>query len=78
MQDPVADPGRSPESDLDFWLGRWHAAWDGGEGTNTISQILEGGVIYEEFDGRPGMTLQGRSYSMFDRDRKSTRLNSSH
>jgi hypothetical protein len=67
MQNPAAAAGGGPQTDLDFWLGRWQAVWDGGEGTNTITRILDGGVIYEEFDGRPGMNLQGRSYSLYDR-----------
>jgi len=51
---------------LDFWLGEWEAQWDGGRGTNTITAELDGTVIMERFDGRPGTPLQGISLSVYD------------
>jgi len=59
----------SPESrQLDFWLGDWDLTYgDGGKGRNRISKILDGCAILEEFSGAPGVQLDGRSVSMFDR-----------
>ena len=51
---------------MDFWLGHWECKWDGGQGTNRIEKILEDRVVYEQFDGRPGMVMQGRSWSVYD------------
>lgn len=51
---------------FDFWLGEWACTWEGGNGTNRVTKILDGRVIQEEFDGRPGLSLQGRSLSIFD------------
>jgi hypothetical protein len=51
---------------LDFWLGHWECRWEGGQGTNRIEKILGGRVVFEQFDGRPGMNLQGRSWSVHD------------
>ena len=56
---------------LDFWIGDWEAEWksNNGEikkGRNSIHAILGECVIFEEFDGRPGNTLVGKSLSVFD------------
>lgn len=51
---------------FDFWLGTWECRWDGGHGSNTITAELDGMVILERFDGRPGTELQGISVSIFD------------
>ncbi len=51
---------------FDFWLGEWECAWEGGSGSNRVTKILDGRVIQEEFDGRPGLALQGRSLSIYD------------
>ena len=53
-------------SELDFWLGSWHARWNGGEGTNTITRELDRKVVVERFEGRPAMELAGFSVSVFD------------
>jgi len=53
-------------SELDFWLGSWHARWNGGEGTNTITRELDRKVVVERFEGRPSMELTGYSVSVFD------------
>ena len=59
----------SPESkQLDFWIGDWDLTYgDGGKGRNRISKILDGCAILEEFSGAPGVPLDGRSFSTFDR-----------
>src|SRR5258706_10789921 len=52
--------------DLDFWLGNWDVSW--GEGltaTNQVELILDGAVVRESFDGRPGAAFQGSSWSVF-------------
>ena len=53
-------------SELDFWLGTWHARWEGGEGTNTITREFNDKVVVERFEGRPSMELTGFSVSVFD------------
>jgi Protein of unknown function (DUF1579) len=56
---------------LDFWVGQWHARWldaagKAQEGTNRIELTLDGCVVVEHFDGRPGTPLQGTSVSTYD------------
>ncbi|HEY4347803.1 MAG TPA: hypothetical protein VGM80_09450 [Gaiellaceae bacterium] len=51
---------------FDFWIGEWDCRWDGGEGSNTIVAELDGMVILERFDGRPGTPLLGLSLSVYD------------
>jgi len=53
-------------SELDFWLGSWHARSEGGEGTNTITREFDDKVVVERFEGRPSMELTGFSVSVFD------------
>jgi hypothetical protein len=58
-------------AELDFWLGRWDATWDGGTGTNRIERILGGRVIHEQFQGGDAdSTLHGQSWSVFDPERR--------
>jgi hypothetical protein len=52
--------------EFDFWVGEWDARWDGGHGTNTVTSELGGAVVFERFDGRPGVDLQGLSVSVFN------------
>ena len=52
--------------ELDFWVGEWEAEWDGGRGTNVVTAELDGAVILERFDGRPGSELRGISVSVHD------------
>ncbi len=65
-------PCRTPEfAQFDFWLGDWTVRWtdkDKGEqtGRNHVRKTLDGCVILEQFDGRPGSPLQGTSVSTFD------------
>lgn len=63
----------APEAhQLDFWLGDWvaHYELEGKKGTsrNRVTKILGGCAILEEFTGAPGITLDGRSLSTFDRN----------
>ena len=55
-------------NDFDFWLGRWRARWgeNGAHGTNTVTREYAGHVVYERFDGRPGLDLVGMSVTVFD------------
>lgn len=56
---PSADP-----SDFDFWVGEWDLSWpDDGHGRNVISRVLDGRVVLEQFDGRPGTEMRGMSVS---------------
>ena len=65
-------PCESPAAhQLDFWVGEWDLTY-ANEGQrahsrNTISKILDGCAILEQFEGAPGIPLAGRSVSMFDR-----------
>ena len=55
-----------PEKQLDFWLGVWEATWgDGQHGSNQIQRVLDGQVIQEDFDGRPGIDFRGHSVSVY-------------
>jgi hypothetical protein len=61
-----------PESkQFDFWVGDWDAAYTmGGKALasrNRISKILDGCAVLEEFTGAPGIKLEGRSHSVYDR-----------
>lgn len=54
---------------FDFWLGEWKLAYGKGlESRNRITSILGGCAILEEFSGSPGTKLEGRSFSVFDRE----------
>ena len=61
----------SPESrQMDFWLGDWDAAYVqngvAAKSRNRVTKVLDGCAILEEFTGAPGMSLDGRSYSVYD------------
>ena len=63
----------SPEArQFDFWVGEWNASYEleGKKATsrNRITKILDGCAILEEFTGAPGIALDGRSLSTFDRN----------
>ena len=56
---------------FDFWVGHWKAEWqnkDGSksEGSNTIKKILGGCVVEENFNGNPGIPLEGKSFSVYN------------
>ena len=54
------------EREFDFWLGEWECRWEDGRGSNTVTAELDGAVIFERFDGRPGTPLRGMSVSVYD------------
>lgn len=65
-----------PESrQLEFWSGDWNIEWKIndiklGRGKNIAGYILDGRVFQENFDGRPGMNMQGKSWFVFDSRKK--------
>lgn len=56
--------------DFDFWVGDWRVSWNEGNahGRNSITKEYGGRVVYERFDGRPGVDLQGMSVSVYRED----------
>jgi len=63
----AAQPPVPPEAaQFDFWLGEWDASW--GENLHGVNRITRrwDRVVVEEFDGRPGMPLEGHSVSAYD------------
>lgn len=66
-----APPPVPPEAaQFDFWLGDWDAVW--GENQRGVNRITKrwNRVIVEEFDGKPGMPLEGHSVSVYDTNLK--------
>ena len=43
---------------LDFWLGEWDCAWDGGHGTNSITLELDDAVVIERFEALAAASLE--------------------
>ena len=69
---PCSDPGAHQ---FDFWLGDWNVEWkdtDGslGKGSNHVVRLFGNCVIEENFDGRPGTDLIGKSFSVYDQNKK--------
>jgi hypothetical protein len=57
-----------PETQFDFWLGKWEASWgNDGKGTNHVERILDGKVVHEDFRAPD---LHGISVSSYDPERK--------
>jgi hypothetical protein len=54
-----------PRRQLDFWLGDWDCAWEGGHGRNRVVAECDGRVIREAFDGSAD-GLIGASISLYD------------
>jgi hypothetical protein len=53
-------------SQFDFFVGKWDAAWGKDlHGTNQITKRWNR-VVVEEFNGHPGMPLEGHSVSVYD------------
>ena len=54
---------------MDFWVGNWKAAWQGGSGTNSVTREFGGCVIHEHFRAAAGTNsappLVGESFSMY-------------
>lgn len=69
-------PALLPEAhQFDFWLGDWTAEWkdaDGNlmKGSNHVISLFDNRVIEENFDGRPGTDLVGKSFSVYDQKDK--------
>jgi len=53
-------------SGLDFWIGDWDAAWEGGAGRNTVSRELGGRVFVERFTALGAEAFSGMSLSVQD------------
>src|ERR1044072_4386781 len=51
-------------SGLDFWIGDWDAAWDGGIGRNVASRALDDRGIVERFEALGAHALTGMSISV--------------
>ena len=51
-------------SGLDFWIGDWDAAWDGGIGRNVVSRELHDRVIVERFEALGADAFTGMSISV--------------
>ena len=51
-------------SELDFWVGDWDAAWDGGVGRNTVTRELGGRVYVERFEVLGDEPFSGMSLSV--------------
>lgn len=53
--------------DLDFWVGKWDATWEGGSGTNEITKEYNGCLIRENFKGSNLLGMSVSSYSPTDK-----------
>lgn len=60
-------PCSAPEfRQLDFWVGSWDLTWNkDSKGTNTVTRVLGGCVIEENFNGGDSMSLRGMSVSSY-------------
>lgn len=72
----MASHNATAQSDIgkwfDFWVGKWDASWAEGEGkigrgTNSITKVLDGTVIQEDFAITEGLQkgFKGMSLSVF-------------
>lgn len=52
---------------FDFWLGEWDLTWgENRKGTNSITKILDGCVVLEQFDATLTAPFRGLSLSVYD------------
>ena len=70
---PASPPGPCAGAEyrqFDFWIGDWEVQSPDGKpaGTNRITQILDGCVIQENWNGARGSS--GTSYNIYDRTRR--------
>jgi hypothetical protein len=67
---PPAKPCSAPQAgQFDFWVGEWDLSWgDGERGRNTVSRILGGCVVQEQFEGSAKQPFRGMSVSVYDPD----------
>ena len=57
----------NPETQFDFWLGKWDCTWaEDGKATNHILRILDDNIIQENFSAPD---LKGMSVSAYDAER---------
>ena len=58
--------GRGSVRDFDFWIGEWDVFGPQGKqaGTNSITQLLDGGAIAEHWHGTGG--VEGHSINAYD------------
>lgn len=57
-----------PETQFDFWLGEWEAAWgEDGRGTNRVERLFDGKIIQENFEAPD---FHGMSVSCYDPERR--------
>jgi RimJ/RimL family protein N-acetyltransferase len=52
--------------DLDFWIGDWDCAWEGGHGTNRVTRVAERGAVVERFEAVAPEPFVGMSVSTPD------------
>jgi hypothetical protein len=71
-------PCSVPEAQqFDFWVGEWQVSWkdttkESGFATasNKITKILDGCVLFEQFNGTPAIPLKGMSHSVYNVHKK--------
>jgi len=69
---PTNPCATAEQKQLEFWVGEWDLTWPGqkpGEilhGTNSISRIMDGCVVQENFSTSQGTHYRGTSLSTFD------------
>jgi hypothetical protein len=63
-----ANPCETEEArQFDFWVGEWNLTWgEDQHGTNTVTKILGGCVIQEQFNGNPASPFIGMSVSSYN------------
>ncbi|MBT5072138.1 MAG: hypothetical protein HOJ34_11845 [Kordiimonadaceae bacterium] len=66
-QQPVTPCNSEDHDDIDFWVGKWDATWQGGSGTNEITKEYNGCVIRENFKGSNLLGMSVSSYSKADK-----------
>lgn len=62
----MTSDGTSGPTSLDFWLGAWVCAWDGGHGTNRIAKEFDDHVVVERFEALEPERWSGMSVNVFD------------
>lgn len=67
------NPCTLPEQkEFDFWVGEWDAIFPGnsagstGRGTNSVTRVLDGCVVQENFSSKDAGDLRGISVSTYD------------
>lgn len=66
-QQEVPSCNSDVHDDLDFWIGKWDAIWEGGSGTNEITKEYNGCLIRENFQGSNLLGMSVSSYSQADK-----------